>query len=111
MDLIQGTFPIAEVLILGYCNIHNNWEKYLTHSDAAVLEAKAFAITRNLTLLVENPTRITGNFNKRRNILGLFCLLLIQLNRWLPLMLHIFITTSCLTQAFLTNYTVLIGKN
>lgn len=59
VDHLVQTYPSSEVILLGDFNVHNsNWLKYSKGPDAGGRAAENFAISRNLTQLIDVPTRI-----------------------------------------------------
>ena len=73
IDHINQRYPSAEVIILGDFNVHN--KSWLTHSnktDPEGIMAEHFAISHNLTQLVNEPTRIPDVSSHFANTLDLF---------------------------------------
>ena len=73
VDHINQRYPSAEVIILGDFNVHN--KSWLTHSnktDPEGIMAEHFAISHNLTQLVNEPTRIPDISSHFANTLDLF---------------------------------------
>ena len=59
VDDIESDFPSAEIIVLGDFNVHNvDWLPYSTHTDVEGREAEFFAISCELSQLVDTPTRV-----------------------------------------------------
>lgn len=73
VDWIQVNYPSSEIVILGDFNVHNsNWLAHSNKTDEAGRQAEAFAISCNLTQLVDCPTRVPTNPMDFRNTLDLY---------------------------------------
>jgi Reverse transcriptase (RNA-dependent DNA polymerase)/Endonuclease-reverse transcriptase len=73
VDDIECDFPSAEIVVLGDFNVHNvDWLPYSTHTDSEGREAEFFAISCNLSQLVDTPTRIPDISTHKAYILDLY---------------------------------------
>lgn len=72
-DHLQTSYPNSEVIFLGDFNVHNpSWLKFSSRINEAGRRAEEFAISCNLTQLVDVPTRIPDRQGDDAHILDLF---------------------------------------
>lgn len=73
IDFLQINYPTAEITIVGDFNVHNiDWLKHSNKNDDEGREAETFAISHNLTQLVDEPTRIPDRQGDFASLLDLF---------------------------------------
>ena len=73
VDWIQANCPSSEVIILGDFNVHNSdWLVHSNRTDEVGRRAEAFAISCNLSQMVDCPTRVPSNPSDFQNLLDLY---------------------------------------